>query len=166
MSETAVQVADPKVTVPAVAKPEKSISVKEAQEAMKEAKFDKLSALKIRAKGKVGRYIEQEGEHHVARAYLANSLTEIEEDMAYCQQQCAKALADGDEKKHLQYFRYLGYLREQAMKAAMNLNGTRRKIDPGDVPMANVPTMPARTVITNNTQIVVHPKPEPDGNTT
>lgn len=166
MSENGVQVADPKVTVPAVAKPEKSITMKEAQSAMVEAGFNRLNSGKLRAKGKVGRYIEQEGEHHLARASLANHLIEIEEDQKIYEQKAAAALEKGDDKEYAKWSLRVDFLREQAIKVAVALNGTRRKADPGDAPMANVPTMPARTVITNNTQIVVHPKPEPNGDTT
>ena len=167
MSETGVQLADPKVAAPAVAKPEKSVSDREARDAMLEAKFDKLKTVELKAQAKVGRYIEQQGEHHLARAYLTNAIADFGEDQKNWADQAQKALLAGDDKAYLKYSQLSAYAREQIAKIAMNLNRTRRKVDPSDALMENRPTMPARTVITNNTQINVHPKPpEPNGNPT
>ena len=166
MSETGVQLADPKVAAPAVAKPEKSVSDREARDAMLEAKFDKLKPLQMRAVATVGRFVEQEGEHHMARAYLANAIEEFLDDQRRWERLAKKANEDGNEKAEAMYYRLVAYSREQVARIAMNLNRTRRKIDPGEGPGPNVPTMPPRSVITNNTQINVNPKPEPNGNTT
>jgi hypothetical protein len=166
MSETAIQVADPQVTVPAVARAEKPVTDKQAKLAMMEAKFDKLKPLKIRAVATTGRFIEQEGEHHMARAYLANAIEEFLDDQQRWEKLATKAKGDGNEKAEAMYYRLVAYSREQVAKIAMNLNRTRRKIDPGEGPGPNVPTMPPRSVITNNTQINVNPPkpPEPNGN--
>jgi len=166
MSETAIQVADPQVTVPAVAKAEKPVTDKQAKAAMMEARFDKLKPLQMRAVATVGRFVEQEGEHHMARAYLANAIEEFLDDQRRWERLAKKANEDGNEKAEAMYYRLVAYSREQVARIAMNLNRTRRKIDPGEGPGPNVPTMPPRSVITNNTQINVNPKPEPNGNTT
>jgi len=166
MSETAIQVADPKVTVPAVAKAEKAISDKAAKEAMREAKFARLEPIKLKAEAKTGRYIEQLGEHHMARAYLTNSIANLSEYQRQWAKKAQEALDTDNEKDYLKYSRLSAYAQDRIARIAMNLHRTRRKTDASDAPMENRPTMPARTVITNNTQINVHPKPEPNGNPT
>jgi len=167
MSDTAIEVADPKVTVPAVAKDQKPVTDKQAKAAMLEAKFDKLKPLKIRAVATVGRFVEQEGEHHMARAYLANAIEEFLDDQQRWERLAKKAQEDGKDKDVAMYYRLVAYSREQVARIAMNLNRTRRKIDPGEGPGPNVQTMPPRTVITNNTQVNLNPKPpEPDGHAT
>lgn len=165
MSENGALVAQP--AAPVAKRPRiKYVSPASVKLACADGKFLKFSPERIRAQARIGRFVEQEGEHHLARAHLANVIEEFSEEQRTWEDKAKKALEAQDDDKYERYMKFASTAREQVAKAAISLNSTRRKVDPGEAPMSNVPTMPARTVITNNTQINVNPKPEPNGNTT
>lgn len=139
-------------------KVEEAMGLNELEKWMKTSGFKKLDGIKLRGRAKVGAFIEQEGEHHIARACIANTFADLEEFKETCEEKLANAKANKDDAEYEKWLRLSLTVAEQMNKAAQHLNMTRRKVDPNDQPSAfKVPTMPARTVITNNTQIVVQP---------
>lgn len=141
---------------------EQEIHLRQADRWMKKAGYKKLKAIKLRARGKVGKFIEQEGEHHIARSSIASTLEELEDLYAICEERLAKAMAEKNAVDEDYWINKSLRVLSQMNKASGELASTRRKAAADeDANAAKVPTMPARTVITNNTQIVVQqPKPE------
>lgn len=129
-----------------------------AQKYINSSGFKKLEAAQLEARAKVGRYIEQEGEHHIARSQLAYTFSELEGFKKVCEDKLTLARDSKDTEGEEKWTKMSLIVLEQMNRAAAQLNMTRRKVDPDNSPSAFVvPTMPARTVITNNTQIVVNP---------
>lgn len=156
-SDGEIQVVDARVAVPKTHKAiEKAIGLTAADKWIKRAGAEKLKAIKLRARAKVGQFIEQEGEHHIARTILANTYEELQEHKVTCEQMLAEAKNEKNDDKYEKWMRLLLIVLGEMNTSAKNLNLTRRKGDPNNEPSATrVPTMPARTEITNNTQIVV-----------
>jgi len=112
-----------------------------------------MNAGKMRSYSKIGQFIEQEGEHNIARTILARVYSHLEKLLDDCEQTLAEA-TDPEVRAELIKRRLL--ILAEMNSSARNLAATRGKVEARteDSPPP-VPTMPARTEITNNTQIVV-----------
>lgn len=134
----------------------KPIGIKAAQSWMKRAGTTKIRALKLRAYSKAGQFIEQEGEHHIARTILAESHEHLKETLGMCEDMLAKAIQDNNADAKEKAIRLKLLTLAELNTSAKNLNLTRRKNEERtDDSAFKVPTMPARIAIqNNNTQVV------------
>lgn len=134
----------------------KKIALRKVDRMMKEAGYMKLNGGRIRARAGVGRFLAQEGEHHVARSSVAATMADLEDLKLLCEEELAKAKESGDKDAIKTWLsESLAVLRQMNL-CAKELNMTRERANGDDgAGTIKVPTMPARTVITNNTQIVV-----------
>ncbi len=149
------------VSIPVNPSVEKIIGMRQADRLMKAAGYSKLKAPRLRARAWVGKFIAQEGEHHIGRSSIAATMEDLEDLKLLCEDKLAKATAAGDEKGQAQWIETSLAVARQMTLAAKELNMTRNKALADDGAGApKVPTMPARTVITNNTQYIVHPPKE------
>ena len=166
MSETSVQVIPP---ADAAVKEEKAISVVQAEKDIEKSGFrKKLDPKKIKFRARVGKYIEQEGAHHLTRAMLLSQYEELEGKQATCEEILADLKGKEQSDEYVLWMKVSITVIEQMNKCSQQLALARNTVEPEDNAAASkVRTMPARTVITNNTQINVNPKPpEPIGHTT
>jgi hypothetical protein len=115
-----------------------------------------LSPIKSRSATKVGRFVEQEGEHHYARAILSDNYEILVKRRELCEQMLAEAVASGNKEEIANWIKLSLSAINDINTTAKFMSMTRAKTDPdADAAPAKVPTMPARTEITNNTQVVV-----------
>jgi hypothetical protein len=159
-----IQISNPPVQVPEKA-PKKSKHQKElerkigltaAQKWIEKAGISRLKSEGIHAYGKVGQFIEQEGEHHIARTILAKNYAEYQYQQTVCEEYLAEAKKKNDIKGIEKWMQLLITVLAQQNTTAKFLHLTRDKVgENGDDDAVRVPTMPARTEITNNTQVIV-----------
>lgn len=141
---------------PKAQKGEQLITMKEAQKWISKTDENKLKAIQIRAHGKVGKYVEQEGEHHVARSITAKVYADLVEQQKTCEKYLAEAKASNNKEEIKAWTDFSLTVLAQMNTSAKFMNLTRRKLDEdANASATRVPTMPARTEITNNTQVIV-----------
>lgn len=169
MSENVSLVPSPPAQLPALVAKEppkkqtrvKLIGIRAVMKWIKKSDI-RLRPVNIQMQAKVGKYIEQEGQHHISRTLLAQNVEDLQRALVECEQMWTEAVCKQDEKKKEQAMKWRLNILAEMNVAAKNLSLVRKPDrDGNESGLPKVPTMPARTEITNNTQIIVNPEPKP-----